>query len=276
MMQIPKADSVPMDAEEASFLTTLPAEMRSSIYELLFKKDKPILLHNAAAFHPEEPSQLQWPHTDDAYSQNMREYWESYEEDAGLDEEFRHNFGDGLALLSSCRQLYHEASGVLYGHNSFIISRAVIRHDETDTYDTSIYEHQEYLPPIHAAHCLSNLGSQAELLRKVIIDTDTLCPVKCDYSSEVYNILPLVRFLWHNPSMKDVVTCGQSGRIVDRYRLMHTGPQKKRHLALFAQTYSITYLRHLWRGTPSTFEDSTSPTGFYSLLKSPTLEHEAS
>ncbi|KAK1908262.1 hypothetical protein P3342_013582 [Pyrenophora teres f. teres] len=192
MMQIPKADSIPIDPEEASFLTTFPAEMRNLIYDLLFKKDKPILLHNAEAFHPKEPSLEEYFNVDD-YALGMQNYWKRYEEDVGLDEEFRHNFGDGLNLLSSCRQLYHEASGVLYGQNTFIISGVLSLHDTNEYYaiSRSRYDDPTYSPPMYAARWLSSLGSQAELLSEVIIDTDALCLPNCFHSVRGYNILPL-------------------------------------------------------------------------------------
>ena len=216
-MQMPKAASSPVDPEKASFLTKLPAEMRNIIYELLFKKDEPVLLHNTKAFHPKEPTQLEWPHAED-YSRHKRIYFETYEEDAGLDEEFSHNFCDGINLLLTCRQLHNEASGVLYSQNTFIISRVLGRHDFTDRYGPLQYDNLEYFPPMYAARWLSSLGSQVGLLHKVIIDIDAMCPLHCAYSMKEYNLLPLIHFMWSNPMGKNVVTFGQSGRVLDHTR----------------------------------------------------------
>ena len=216
-MQTPRTASSPANPGKASFLTILPAEMRNLIYELLFKKDEPVLLHNSKAFHPKEPTQLEWPHAED-YSRHKKDYFESYERDAGLDEEFSHNFCNGINLLLTCHQLHDEASGVLYAQNTFIISRVLDRHDFTDKYGPLEYNNSEYFPPMYAARWLSSLGSQVGLLQKVIIDIDAMCPLHCACSMKEYNILPLMRFIWSNPIGKNVVTFGQTGRILDHTR----------------------------------------------------------
>jgi hypothetical protein len=50
-MQIPKTVSSPADPDEPSLLTTLPPEIRNIVYEYLFQRDEPILIHNTDAFH---------------------------------------------------------------------------------------------------------------------------------------------------------------------------------------------------------------------------------
>jgi hypothetical protein len=53
-MDIPKTTSVPLDGDRGSFLT-LPAEIRNIVYELLFERDGPVLVHNIAAYYAQKP-----------------------------------------------------------------------------------------------------------------------------------------------------------------------------------------------------------------------------
>jgi hypothetical protein len=53
---IPKTISAPADPNPPSFLTTLQPEIRTCVYEVLFKNDEPVLVHNAAAYHTEAPT----------------------------------------------------------------------------------------------------------------------------------------------------------------------------------------------------------------------------
>jgi hypothetical protein len=50
---IPKTISAPADPNAPSFLTTLQPEIRMRVYEVLFKRDERVLVHNAAAYHTE-------------------------------------------------------------------------------------------------------------------------------------------------------------------------------------------------------------------------------
>jgi hypothetical protein len=47
---IPKTTSGPANPNQPSFLMTLPPEIRNRIYELLFKRDEPVLLHDGEAY----------------------------------------------------------------------------------------------------------------------------------------------------------------------------------------------------------------------------------
>jgi hypothetical protein len=49
-IQIPKTVSSPADPSAPSFLSTLPPEIRNPIYEVLFKRDGEVLLHDAKAY----------------------------------------------------------------------------------------------------------------------------------------------------------------------------------------------------------------------------------
>lgn len=190
MKQIPKACSAPADPSDPSFLTTLPPEIRNAVYEVLFKRNKPVLVHNVDAYYARESLKIEstshW-----LFEEEIEEGLdEMYDHDVDGNAEFRHNFHLALPLLDSCRQIYYESAGVFYGANTFVVSRALHRHDIQD------HEHSPYCQIIFAPKWLSQLGSQYSLLRKVVIDIDAICPHPCFQHDHSYNILPLVQFLW--------------------------------------------------------------------------------
>ena len=41
------------------------------------------------------------------------------------EKEFCHSFCEGITLLQSCKQIYYEAAGILYGSNTFLFSQAI-------------------------------------------------------------------------------------------------------------------------------------------------------
>jgi hypothetical protein len=115
-----------------------------------------------------------------------------------------------MALLLSCRQIYHEAVGMFYGQNTFIISRVPAHHH--NGYD--IMQHNdEYSQIAYAPRWISSLGSQAGLLKQVIIDVDTLCQDICLCHRMVGGVLPLAQLLWAFPERRNVITLGNSGRV---------------------------------------------------------------
>jgi hypothetical protein len=146
----------------------------------------------------------------DVYLRIAKEFYEAFDDETGTDEDFRHNFHEGITLLLSCRQLYHEAAGVLYSNNTFKISRVLDRHDDCDGY--GLYDHENYVQVAYAPRWLTSLGSQTALLKKVVIDVDAVCPSTCDFGIRRMDILPLGRLLWTYPELRDIVTFGHSGR----------------------------------------------------------------
>jgi hypothetical protein len=78
-----------------------------------------------------------------------------------------HDVVPGINMLRTCRQVYHEAVGILYSSNSFTISVDLHRHNRTmQQLDT-------------AANFVHRLGSQAALLKNVNIDINPLCSPMC-------------------------------------------------------------------------------------------------
>lgn len=124
--EIPKTASEPTNPDAPSFLTHLPPEMRNAIYEVLFKRDKPVLVHNASVYHTDEPEQENSRDVSE-FTERMHHFDEVYEAEIGGDAEFRYEFHLALPFFRSCRQIYHESAGVFYGSNKFVISRARYR-----------------------------------------------------------------------------------------------------------------------------------------------------
>ncbi|KAF2638251.1 TrkH-domain-containing protein [Massarina eburnea CBS 473.64] len=84
--EIPSVTSQPEDLGRPSFLTTLPAETRNQVYELLFQRELPIILPN--------DGKVKYMKVSDG-------------------------FNNVLGFLASCKQVYSEAGSVLYARNTF-------------------------------------------------------------------------------------------------------------------------------------------------------------
>ncbi|KAI4640450.1 hypothetical protein J4E93_008656 [Alternaria ventricosa] len=194
MQNPPNRTSRPADPSAVSFLTTLPAEIRNCVYELLFKREDPVLLHNADVYHASHP-----------FRGALEDYYSEYEDGVGKDEAFRHDFHEGLALLSSCRQIHDEASGILYGGNTFIFSRLF---DEEDC--DELNSHEEYSQVDYAAKWLNEIETQFNRLKKVVIDVNATCCEGLCADSDVFEFLPLLRFVWKNPDSLKIISFGSA------------------------------------------------------------------
>jgi hypothetical protein len=86
---------------------------RNIIAELGFENS--LAVHLAAIRKKHEKAMAKWNLTLEAEKEELRTF------DHGLDQSF--------GLLKSCRQAYHEAASVLFGHNTFLITRVLSRHD---------------------------------------------------------------------------------------------------------------------------------------------------
>ncbi|KAI4644652.1 uncharacterized protein J4E79_011089 [Alternaria viburni] len=164
VIEIPKTTSGPADPHASSILTTLPPEIRNRIYEYLFKRDRPVIVDDGQA-HVELWERSHGIHyTHGSVEQQVR------------DEDLCDVFAGCTDLLLSCRQVYHEAVGVLYGQNTFFFSRFL----ERQMHFTCTW--------------LSGIGSHYQLLSRVSMDADA--PYRR------YNLLPLLKFIWNNPQAK--------------------------------------------------------------------------
>ena len=176
VIEIPKTTSGPADPRAPSILTTLPPEIRNRIYEYLFKRDGPIVLDDGQA-HVELWARGHGIHyTHGGVEQQVR------------DEDLCDVFEGCTDLLLSCRQVYYEAVGVLYGENTFFFSQFL----ERQMHFTWTW--------------LSRIGTHYQLLSRVIMDADA--------SYRRYNLLPLLKCIWNNPQAKCEFAFVRSGTSV--------------------------------------------------------------
>ena len=178
MMEISRTASVPPNNDRPSFLT-LPAEIRNMIYGLLFERDGPVMIHNVRGYYAQKPvepkggsqSNINFDSDDDGEDEHggpseYEQYQVSLQAWLGMleaeEEELRifdHGLSSAFGLLKSCRQIYHESAGVLYGHNTFTLSRVSTRHDLSDFYGSEDHE-ESYHQLRYAPKWLRSLGSQ--------------------------------------------------------------------------------------------------------------------
>jgi len=175
IIEIPKTTSGPADPRAPSILTTLPPEIRNRIYEYLLKRDGPVL-----------------PTDGHADTKRLRQRVKSIGREQAIDSpdggvelhlgvgDFRHGFQDCTRLLLSCRQIYHEAVGILYGENIFLFSRAL----SNQVWSASTW--------------LSSIGSQYHLLSRVHIDADAYG----ERHYKKFDLLPLLKLIWIYPHAK--------------------------------------------------------------------------
>ncbi|KAB2099500.1 hypothetical protein AG0111_0g12360 [Alternaria gaisen] len=209
-MQI-QARSSPTHAFEVSFLITLPPEIRNQVYGYLFKREDSVLLHNADAFH------LPCRDLED-YHTGLQQYYDAYEAEIGTDEEFWLDLHQGLGLLLSCRQVYQETSGILYGGNTFVFSRILTRHDYRIGTN---HKHQEYLQVNYAGQLLKNIGPQIFRLTKVVIGVDAMCAwYGCHSDYDLIDSLPILRIVWEHPDLSKVIKFEHIGRTLDGQEIL--------------------------------------------------------
>ncbi|KAF2853599.1 hypothetical protein T440DRAFT_311174 [Plenodomus tracheiphilus IPT5] len=199
-MEIPKTAFAPADPGEPSFLTLLPPEIRNRIYEILFKRDGHVLLHDPSAVYRSEPKKSEHAF-DGTYYDWVYSYRLHCDKLIIKGGEFRHDFHQSISLMRVCRQIYHEAADILYGHNTFMFSRI----------EGHISGHTDYSQLMHAGRWLSRLGSQIVLLQSVVVDVDTMCLGSCRCDAE-FDLLPLTRLIWASSDLRGVIEFGCSGR----------------------------------------------------------------
>jgi len=229
-MQIPKRDSHPADPSEPSFLDW-PGEIRNLIYEQLFNRAEPILLHNTDAYHAVEPKRGNGD-TDEAFYALTARFETELESRIGAADEFTHDFHLGLPLLLVCRQIYHEAASVFYSDNTFVFSRVLDRHDGRNNPRYDDFDGKAYHQFAYASVWLSNIGSQSSMLKKVHIDVDAMCYHACKHSLDDFDALSLLRLLWKNGAEKSPITFSCTGRRLDpecENAFARTEEQKKRY-----------------------------------------------
>ncbi|KAI4701204.1 hypothetical protein J4E89_010681 [Alternaria sp. Ai002NY15] len=153
-VSIPEVTAHPIDSQTPSFLN-LSGEARNIVYELLFEFEQPIALSVPPSAHASQ------------------------------------NPVPPVALLSTCRQIYHEAVGILYTRNRFLAATA-----SGSTWLSALN---------HTTSWLLGLGSQAKHLRHLTVhvvhrgrdlnELQSFHPVTTS-NARLFEVLPLLRALW--------------------------------------------------------------------------------
>ncbi|KAF1954611.1 hypothetical protein CC80DRAFT_567200 [Byssothecium circinans] len=177
-IRIKKKTSSPAIAGEPSFVTTMPAELRNEVYKLLFLDDEPLVV-----MEPQDHRNFGIDATPPATK----------------------FLSPSIGLLRTCRQVYHEAIGVLYSGNSF--------HVTAPPYSHNIYASQIW----YTVNWLEGIGRNLKLVRNVDVDIDPICSAECIEAEEEVSqdgeeenegkdrqldILPIVKFLWNKSTSR--------------------------------------------------------------------------
>ncbi|KAH6642939.1 hypothetical protein C7974DRAFT_447774 [Boeremia exigua] len=195
VIEIQRSTSQPADPDAPSFLTTFPPEVRNAVYEILFKRDQPILVIDPE-MQEEYPAWLE----DDEYRSGDSSEDESQAEleAAAYMDKKTHDLNHAILLLRVCRQIYHEAVGVLYSDNTFCVTVPEHRHNWITSQIST------------ASGFLQSIGSQFSFITKVVIDVDRCCRETCQESREI-NLLPLLRVLWARPGSTPQICFDNTG-----------------------------------------------------------------
>ena len=139
---IAEGTSIPCDSTAPSLLTTIPAEVRNAIYDTLF--------------HVPSGIRMCFGYCGPEFE----------------DQELGEDLASGLALLSTCRQIYQEAATTLFSNNTWIMSRCPTR-----MHHMSINAH--IIELTGAACMLQMFGSRKMMVKNILLDLDMTCPVPC-------------------------------------------------------------------------------------------------
>jgi hypothetical protein len=165
-----------VDPSRPSFLDR-SAEIRNAVYEILFKRDEPVLLHNAKAYHARPQKEKQGLEGVVYDLASLKSFDEEYEREIGQDRDFIHDFQLVTPFLLTCRQVYSETVGYLYGQNTFVFSRPLYRHDEPEEdnyckYDTDVL-HGTGVTVRHIRHGSGDVGrGWSSSMRNQRLETD--------------------------------------------------------------------------------------------------------
>jgi hypothetical protein len=147
--------SNPADPTAPSFLTSLPAEIRNMIYAFAFTTKEPI------------PLSEKDPKSSEISSIES------------------HELGLVVPFLRTCRQVYWEATPILYGDNTWLFTRP------PDVCDKD-YHQMQWAPK----WMMVTIGSNLDFIKRIIIDVGGTCPMDCPRSIPLQDILPLATVYW--------------------------------------------------------------------------------
>ncbi|KAH7079868.1 hypothetical protein BKA63DRAFT_505230 [Paraphoma chrysanthemicola] len=203
---IPRAMSRAADLTLPSILTTLPPELRNRIYDFLYTRVDPVLLHDSAACSKQVASTPRHTQSQPQDESNPGTDRIMYLKGRPLGSCFGHGFNDCMGLLVTCRQIYHEAVGVLYKSNSFLFS-CIWEYCDPDSY-TSIDS---------ALTWIASIGSHASMVSTILIDADGICLCPCPLAFKYMNVrlLRLLRIMWKDSGTRMKISFKHTGRVLE-------------------------------------------------------------
>ena len=126
----------------------------------------------------------------------------------------------GLALLATCRQIYHEASSIFLSNCKFTISRPSCEHIKDLPYLEANHRHDGHgqIFAESADWLVHGIGSQLPKLQRLAIDISALCTPERRYmGTEAFlELLPLLRVLWNRAWNGKVELCFATGLAQNR------------------------------------------------------------
>ncbi|KAH5328892.1 hypothetical protein HBI82_026590 [Parastagonospora nodorum] len=187
-VKVLKASSCPETNDRPSFLTTLPAELRNNVYIWLFARDDPTI-YTGPGRRDREPDFFS------KFNDNYDEMPSFTPEEGVCLRRPSHDLGPSVAMLRTCRQIFHEAVGVLYSGNKIIVS-------------VNLNNHNLFMRQFDdAREFLYSIGMQVAHVKEIEIDISPLCSEDdCGRfmdlgSEEQIDVLPIARLKWYPPSL---------------------------------------------------------------------------
>lgn len=169
---------------EPSFLDLIP-ELRNAVYDILFKRRNQVVIAQGRPCNLANSYECPCDRLESQYGL--------------ISAFFVHGFQQGLSLLRTCRQVHQEASGVLYGSNTFIIAKPddphILPHIGLQRH------HLEY-----ASTWLPRLRNQQSRLTRVLIDVSAMCHLDNPHVYVTFDLLPLLRLIWKQPELADALS----------------------------------------------------------------------
>lgn len=178
----------------------------------LYHRDEPVLLHDGATYREELSRSLEFERNNYDIPIDLKIESRKY------DAEFEHGYTGCMAFLRTCRQIYHEVAGILYGSNTFLFSRVL----DQDC-------HRRYTPTKSASTWISYIDGQISLVSTILIDFDATCPDDlCQYDLD---ILPILRVKCASPGSAPKIMYAHKAR-----RLHTTSDSQHMHHIPFSCT----------------------------------------
>ncbi|KAF2853569.1 hypothetical protein T440DRAFT_547866 [Plenodomus tracheiphilus IPT5] len=169
----------------ASFLT-LPREIRDMIYDYSLISRRDVLIIDSIEYGL-PPA---WAYDENKYMFQKEDFHVEHLRDRSF---HASAVEISIALLRTCRQINKEASPIVYGKNTFMISVTRHRHNPAFRQLRTI------------VRWIESIGSQYKFLKKVYIDLGPTCNVECEFGKAKVDFVYFTKLIWARPEIKDCI-----------------------------------------------------------------------